>query len=163
MAKHSLSTWLDEYHDPTFRTASLILGDPDVASEVVQEAFLRTWRFRESFGPEASIRPWLYRAVVHCCQSRVEQRDPGQHDGVPVANMNDWSEDARLLTTMAGLPFHLKVPLVLRHFSELSEREIGLAIGRRSATVRSRLGEASRRLADALEAHTVDARQEVGR
>jgi DNA-directed RNA polymerase specialized sigma24 family protein len=37
---------------------------------------------------------------------------------------------------------------VLRYYADLSERDIALAIGRRPGTVKSRLHEARRRLAD---------------
>jgi DNA-directed RNA polymerase specialized sigma24 family protein len=40
------------------------------------------------------------------------------------------------------------VPVVLRYYADLSERDIALAIGRRQGTVKSRLHEARRRLAD---------------
>ncbi len=39
------------------------------------------------------------------------------------------------------------MPVVLRYYADLSERDIALAIGRRQGTVKSRLHEARRRLA----------------
>jgi RNA polymerase sigma-70 factor (ECF subfamily) len=39
------------------------------------------------------------------------------------------------------------VPVVLRYYADLSERDIARAIGRRQGTVKSRLHEARRRLA----------------
>jgi RNA polymerase sigma-70 factor (ECF subfamily) len=42
----------------------------------------------------------------------------------------------------------LRVPIVLRYYADLSERDIALAIGRRQGTVKSRLHEARRRLSD---------------
>jgi RNA polymerase sigma-70 factor (ECF subfamily) len=41
----------------------------------------------------------------------------------------------------------LRVPVVLRYYADLSERDIARAIGRRQGTVKSRLHEARRRLA----------------
>jgi RNA polymerase sigma-70 factor (ECF subfamily) len=49
---------------------------------------------------------------------------------------------------MKDLPAHLRVVVVLRYYAELSEREIAIAIGRKPGTVKSRLHEARRRLAD---------------
>ena len=48
---------------------------------------------------------------------------------------------------LADLPENLRVPLVLRFFAGLSEREIATAIQRRPGTVKSRLHEGRRRLA----------------
>ena len=46
------------------------------------------------------------------------------------------------------LPDHLRTVVVLRYWTGLSEREIATAIRRRPGTVKSRLHEARRRLAD---------------
>jgi predicted RNA polymerase sigma factor len=45
------------------------------------------------------------------------------------------------------LPDHLRVPVILRYWTGLSEHQIAQAIGRRPGTVKSRLHEARRRLA----------------
>ena len=53
---------------------------------------------------------------------------------------------------------HLRVVVVLRYYADLSEREIATAIGRRQGTVKSRLHEARRLLAEhpALRSETRD-------
>jgi len=53
-----------------------------------------------------------------------------------------------VLAALQRLPVSLRVPVVLRYYADLSERDIALAIGRRPGTVKSRLHEARRRLAD---------------
>ena len=52
-----------------------------------------------------------------------------------------------MLAALQQLPLSLRVPVVLRYYADLSERDIALAIGRRPGTVKSRLHEARRRLA----------------
>lgn len=47
---------------------------------------------------------------------------------------------------LARLPETLRVPVVLRYYAGLSEREIAIAIHRRPGTVKSRLHEARRLL-----------------
>ena len=53
-----------------------------------------------------------------------------------------------MLAALQRLPVSLRVPVVLRYYADLSERDIALAIGRRPGTVKSRLHEARRRLAE---------------
>jgi len=48
---------------------------------------------------------------------------------------------------LSRLPLSLRVPVVLRYYADLSERDIARAIGRRQGTVKSRLHDARRRLA----------------
>ena len=155
---NDLRSWLEDGYPRSVRTAYLILGNRPDAEDAVQEAFLRAWRFRESLSKEASIRPWLYRIVVNTCNSKLRKEIPLRgrtsndedltnvvvNDDVPsrIALSND------VLSALEDLPAHLRVVIVLRYYAELSEREIGIAIGRPHGTVKSRLHEARRRLGD---------------
>ena len=49
-----LEAWLDQSYAKAYRTAVLICGNPDDAREAVQDAFLRTWRFRDSLPADAT-------------------------------------------------------------------------------------------------------------
>ena len=162
MVEQKLEEWLEEGYVASFRTACLILGNRDDAEEAVQEAFLRAWRFRDSLSSVPSIRPWLYRVVVNSCYSKLRQeiphRDRRASDGplgtLPDADAGPDSVAERtmvaetVLSALQRLPVSLRVPVVLRYYADLSERDIALAIGRRPGTVKSRLHEARRRLAD---------------
>ena len=155
-----LDAWLTESYPTAYRTACLVLRSPADAEDAVQDAFLRVWRFRDAIPGGEGRRAWLYRVVVNACLSRLrgdkvwreraaddalaslpDQADP-QHD----------AEDAALARCLGDalqrLPEHLRMPVVLRYYSGLAEREIAIAIQRRPGTVKSRLSEARRRLAD---------------
>ena len=156
MVEHELAEWLDEGYVTSFRTACLILGNRADAEEAVQEAYLRAWRFRDSISDVPSIRPWLYRVVVNACYSKLRReiphRDRRAGDGplgtLPEADAGPDSVAETVLSALQRLPVSLRVPVVLRYYADLSERDIALAIGRRPGTVKSRLHEARRRLAD---------------
>jgi RNA polymerase sigma-70 factor, ECF subfamily len=162
MVEQDLETWLEQGYVPSFRTACLILGNRADAEEAVQEAFLRAWRFRASLASVPRIQPWLYRVVVNACYSKLRQeiphRDHRAGDG-PLAHIpgrgNDPDTMAQhsqvaetVLHALQQLPVSLRVPVVLRYYADLSERDIALAIGRRPGTVKSRLHEARRRLGE---------------
>ncbi len=156
-----LAEWLEEGYVPSFRTACLILGNRADAEEAVQEAFLRAWRFRDSLADVPSIRPWLYRVVVNSCYSKLRREIPHRDrrageeplahmaaEGVGPESSAEHSEVAdTVLAALSRLPLSLRVPVVLRYYADLSERDIARAIGRRQGTVKSRLHEARRRLA----------------
>ena len=160
--EQQLEEWLEEGYVASFRTACLILGNRSDAEEAVQEAFLRAWRFRDSLSSVPSIRPWLYRVVVNSCYSKLRQeiphRDrraddgPLEHMAARSAGPDSRAEDGEVAETVLAalqrLPLSLRVPVVLRYYADLSERDIAQAIGRRPGTVKSRLHEARRRLAD---------------
>jgi RNA polymerase sigma-70 factor (ECF subfamily) len=161
-ARTVLEGWLAEWYAPAYRTARLILSDPTDAEDAVQDAFLRLWRFRDSIPEGDSARAWLYRVVVNACFSRA--RSEGRATRNRAADASEWlgeiaerRDGPEELSTermtsqairdaVAALPEQLRIPLVLRYYSGLNEREIATAIHRRPGTVKSRLHEARRRL-----------------
>jgi RNA polymerase sigma-70 factor (ECF subfamily) len=156
-----LEEWLARDYAKAYRTACLVLRNPDDAEDAVQEAFLRVWRFRDAIPDGAGRTAWLYRVVVNACVSRIrsETARTGKDDGAEaLTGLADdapgpalAAERAQLAgtvgTALADLPEHLRIPLVLRFYAGLSEKEIATAIDRRPGTVKSRLHEARQRLA----------------
>jgi RNA polymerase sigma-70 factor (ECF subfamily) len=156
-----LGRWLATSYASAYRTACLILRNPADAEEAVQDAFLRVWRFRAAVPVGDGARPWLYRVLVNACCSKV-RHDASRRTHAGSPEMPDFPSDGPLPETaaaqtetaeavrqaLAALPEHLRVPVVLRYYAGLSEREIATAIRRRPGTVKSRLHEARRRLSD---------------
>jgi RNA polymerase sigma factor (sigma-70 family) len=152
-----LETWLRDDYARSFRTACLILGNRADAEEAVQEAFLRAWRFRASLSRGSDVRPWLYRVVVKICNSKLRKEIPHRDhrqrveelDGMPTDDVAErFVTESDLLTAVQSLPSQLRIVIVLRYFADLSERELATAIGKRPGTVKSRLHEARRLLAE---------------
>ena len=156
-----IEQWLKRDYATAYRTACLVLRDPIEAQDAVQEAFLRVWRFRDAIPAGDARKAWLYRVVVNACVSRIrsEKSRTGKDAGdlgletVPSTRPtpHDAAESSQLagdvVAALADLPESLRVPLVLRFYAGLSEKEIALAIDRRPGTVKSRLYDARQRLA----------------
>ena len=156
-----LEVWLKQDYGMAYRTACLVLRDPVEAQDAVQEAFLRVWRFRDAVPAGDARKAWLYRVVVNACISRIrsEKSRTGKDDGdlglETLPDPSDTPDDAfersqlasDVLAALAELPETLRVPLVLRFYVGLSEKEIAVAIDRRPGTVKSRLYDARQRLA----------------
>jgi RNA polymerase sigma-70 factor, ECF subfamily len=159
-AEGELDRWMEQWYAPAFRSACLILGSASDAEEAVQDAFLRMWRFRASMPSGEAARPWLFRVVMNSCYSlaRKEQRTKRHRDDrTDDADLADLARRpdelaiadeaaAMVRAALERLPEHLRIPVVLRYYACLSEKEIALAIHRRSGTVKSRLHEARRLL-----------------
>ena len=149
MVEQQLADWLEEGYVSSFRTACLILGNRSDAEEAVQDAYLRAWRFRDSLSAVPSIRPWLYRVVVNSCYSKLRREiphrdrragdEPLDHFPGPGVDPETRAEQGEVAETVLAalqqLPLSLRVPVVLRYYADLSERDIALAIGRRPGTV----------------------------
>jgi RNA polymerase sigma-70 factor (ECF subfamily) len=152
-----LGRWLEEGYAGSVRTAYLILGNRPDAEDAVQEAYLRAWKFRDSLATTSSFKPWLYRVVVNTCNSNLRKEIPhrdrrsGDDDLSTIAAIDDpvgrIAQSNDVAEALKDLPAHLRIVVVLRYYSDLSERDIAVIIGRQPGTVKSRLNEARRRLA----------------
>lgn len=155
-----LAEWLAAEYARAFRTACLILRNPADAEEAVQDAFLRVWRFRDAVPAGGGRNAWLYRVVVNASLSRLKSERPWRTrtSADELIEMPSASREpaqlaelsvlgAQVARSLASLPTHLRIPLVLRYYAGLTESEIATAIQRRQGTVKSRLHEAKQRLA----------------
>jgi len=154
-----LEAWLTAAYPRAFRTACLLLKSAPDAEDAVQEAFLRVWRFRDAIPGDDARQAWLYRVVVNACLSRLRGERRWRERGSdamladlaasadPQRDAEDAALGACLEAALQRLPEHLRVPVVLRYYSGLPEKDIAVAIHRRPGTVKSRLAEARRRLA----------------
>lgn len=51
-----------------------LLGSFEEAEDLVQEAFLRAWRRRETYAGRAPVRAWLYRIATNACLDALDKR-----------------------------------------------------------------------------------------
>ncbi|HKW48558.1 MAG TPA: sigma-70 family RNA polymerase sigma factor [Gemmatimonadaceae bacterium] len=145
--------------DDAYTLARHLLHDEHDAQDVVQEAYLRAWRFYASFrgGDE---RAWLLTIVRHCCYTWRRGRhhaervtfDEEQH-GMDASSFSaadsraiDESERENLAAALDRLPQEFREVLVLRELQELSYKEIARVTGVPVGTVMSRLARARDRL-----------------
>lgn len=162
-----LDDWLQRDYPTVYRTACLVLHDPHEAEGAAREAFLRLGRFRDVVPGGDARRARLYRAVVNACISRLrsesvrtvqDDADQGSLLAGEPSGSGQGAEPALIArrtqpavdvaAALYDLPERLRVPLVLRFCAGLSEKEIGVATQRRPGTIRTRLQDARRRLAN---------------
>jgi RNA polymerase sigma-70 factor (ECF subfamily) len=51
-----------------------MLGSFEDSEDLVQETFLRAWRWRESFEGRSSLRAWLYKIATNACLDALDKR-----------------------------------------------------------------------------------------
>lgn len=136
-------------HDRLVRLAWLLTSSPEVAHDVVHDAFAATHRrWAEVRDPAAYLRRSVVNGAAQHHRRRhrdlVVMRRHGPDDTATRP------EDEYLADAIAALPFRQQAIVVLRFWGGLSEADIAAAVGCRPGTVGPALTRALRRLRAAL-------------
>jgi RNA polymerase sigma factor (sigma-70 family) len=152
----TLSHVVDEHWTPLTRLATLLLGDRASAEDAVQDACEATWRLQPSLTDRDHLIAYLRTAVVNRCRSAGRRRrtvhrflaSVGAVDDAPPADVPVLAAetDPMVLAALAQLARRQREVLVLRYWSELSEREIAETLGIAPGTVKSTASDALTRL-----------------
>ena len=136
-----------EYERPIYNAAYRILGNPDDAADVTQVVFMKAFERLDQYNPEYKFFSWIYRIAVN---ESINQRNRSMHlqpledeQFTAVGNPED-SVDADQLADVlqAGLmelQEDYRVVVVLRHFSDMSYKDISGVLRIPEKTVKSRL------------------------
>lgn len=154
---------VEQNQNRIYSLALRMVGSPEDAADLAQEAFLSAWRGLENFQGEAAFSTWLYRLTSNACIDFL-RREKRKKAAGSVLYLDDTEEGATLDLPdyeadphrrlereevretiergMAALsPEHRKV-LSLREISGLSYAEIADILGLEEGTVKSRIARA---------------------
>jgi RNA polymerase sigma factor (sigma-70 family) len=147
----SLTLLYQQRYHRFLRVAEAILGDPELAHDVVQDAFARAIRGRSGFRGEGDLEAWVWRIVVNTARSAGREQPPPGAVLDEVAVTNGQARDPELRALVAALPERQRLVLFLRYYAELDYRQIAEAIDVQPGTVGATLHQAHAALRKALE------------
>ncbi len=146
-----------------------LVGSPEDAMDLSQEAFVRAYRARQRLDPERPFYGWLYQILRRLCFNFVRDRrsrreklgsatpwliaeagDRARRMG-PAESAERAEQVRKLHGAIETLPDREREVLVLKEFEGLRYREIAELIDIPIGTVMSRLYAARQRLAGAFE------------
>jgi RNA polymerase sigma-70 factor, ECF subfamily len=138
--------------------ATVVLGGTTDADDVVQTASERAWRAIASVDPERGFRAWFLRTVANTARHqrrarwrrrRAELRVADRPDGDVADPLDDRvtaHERDVVVAALNRLDAQDRLVIALRHFEQLSEREMVDVLDCPPGTVKSRLSRAMARL-----------------
>jgi len=148
----ALGKLFDRHRLMVYRTALAIANDPEAAADLLQDVFLRLYRFAERVDPCRPLEPWLYRVTTNLAYTYVKRR---QRWFSPLEDIAEWlvgskkqtphymaeidEESKQVQQAIASLPLQQRVVIVLYYINDLSLHEIAEIIGVPEGTVKSRL------------------------
>ena len=121
-------------YDPMVRLARGLVDGPEIAEEIVQEAFAKVFdRWSRLDQPGGYLRT----AVVNGARSELRKREVRRRIGLRPLYQPDPEEGDYLLDALNRLSNRQRTALVLRFYADMNEREIAQAMGVRPGTVKS--------------------------
>jgi RNA polymerase sigma-70 factor, ECF subfamily len=127
--------------------ARLILRDPELARDAVQEGFIRAWRHLPGLRDPERFDAWLHRLVIHSCidVTRRRRRRPMEVELTPIdgpATADIASEVANrelLDAALRRLDPEWRAVVVLHYFLGMPLPDVAATLGIPLGTAKSRL------------------------
>jgi RNA polymerase sigma-70 factor (ECF subfamily) len=159
----ALGALVRRHSEAVYRVALSIAGDPDLAQDVSQDAFLKAFRALRGFRGEAAFRTWLLTIAANTARGALRRqgrrRETDIDSAPPVAsqekapdeNAELSSESVRARRALARLPEKQRLSIQLRVDEGLSFREIGELIGSTEGAARVNYFHGIRKLREWME------------
>ena len=165
--------FVEKYQQPLFRLAMDLTGEWDEAEDLSQEVFIKAYHALPGFRGTAKVISWLYRIMMNTYIDSYRRKASRNEWGV--TKRGDREQTSVLDTLATSDPHHNPVRqttsrqiqedinqalkalapqqrsvFILRHYHDLSQKEIARIMGLSVGTVKSQLFRAIRRLQSEL-------------
>lgn len=96
----------ERHLDALYRSALRLTRKPEDAEDLVQETYLRAYRYRHRFQPGTNEKAWLFTILTNVFRNRLRRQPPPQEPiDVPERDFYIYEQLQR-----EGLPLHLMSP-----------------------------------------------------
>jgi RNA polymerase sigma-70 factor (ECF subfamily) len=141
-----------------------MVGSPDVAEEIAQDAFVRAYIHAEKYRTIARFSTWLYTIATNLVRNRFRKKkrlppilslffksdDDDEERAFDIPDKSPTPEESAagaelermIAVASAQIPPNYREPFLLREVNQLSYEEISAVTGLKLGTVRSRINRA---------------------
>src|SRR4029077_20027703 len=142
-------------YQPVYRTVLGICGDPAMAADLTQDAFVAAYRQQATFRGDVPIEAWLHRIAVNTALTGLRRRrvrwseplDPLRHDRTADAvDRGDPGDIVDVQRALQRLVPEQRAAVVLRYFHDFDYATIAEIMGTSQGNVGSMLSRALGRL-----------------
>lgn len=154
----SFALLLQRFRLPVYQFLNRMVQSPAVAEELAQEVFLRVYRARATYEPNAKFTTWLYRISAHLALNYLrdsrKERDHVRLDDAPeigrpvqVASSGSTIEETlvedyrvqRIRRAVGELPEKQRVAVLMHKYQEMNYRQIAELLDTSESAVKSLL------------------------
>ena len=135
-------------HEPLYRFAFSLAGNPDDAAELTQETYVRLLTKGRQLRDQAKVKPWLFTTLYRIFLGWKRQENRLVHleiysaqDELPplTPEMADEVDSRLAMDAALNVDEHYRAPLVLYYLQGFTYREIAQVLDLPIGTVMSRL------------------------
>lgn len=129
----------DEFHDAIFRHCYFHTFDRELAKDVLQEAFVKTWEYLAAGNDIDNVRAFLYRVATNLIINGVRKKketsldalqeegfDPGADDDM---HKRDFVQEERVMCMLKKIEEPYRTAVTMRYIEGLSPAEIADVTG----------------------------------
>lgn len=161
----SFDLLVERYQVRLFNYLYRLVGNPDEAEEIAQEAFVKAYIHAGKYKTIAKFSTWLYTIATNLVRNKMRSKsrapmifslwskgryDDGEEKPVDIVDperspderMNDAELSDVINRAIEKIPDRYRVSFVLREINQLSYEEIAAVTGLKLGTVRSRINRA---------------------
>ncbi len=149
----SLEAAYKAYADMLYRLALSYTGCGADAEDVLQEAFLKYYRFAPDFADEEHMRAWLIRVTVNCCHDhlrRLKRRGSVPLEDAAELAAEEQYEVRHVMCAVAALPEKYRACVVLHSLEGYTVEETAAALKLSVSAIKMRLSRAREMLRERL-------------
>ncbi len=174
---------VDTYSGPIYRLALKMLDNPQDAEDILQETFIKAFRYLKGFDGRSSVSTWLYRIATNEALMYLRRRQPeqisidepqesleGEQEPLQIV---DWccmpeqelmSAETRkhLDEAIDTLPHSLRIVFLLRDIEGLSTQEVAEVLSLSETAVKTRLSRARLRMREELSTYFAERMERQG-
>ena len=140
------------------RVAYLLTGDPELAQDLAQEAFVRLMGRLSSIGDDAVIASYLRRSIVNLARKHWRRlgherryvRRGGADPLPPIDAQPDLGGRDELWQALGVLTYRQRAAIVLRFYEDLSEGQTARVLGCAVGTVKSSVSRGLQRMREEM-------------
>ena len=153
-AERGAERLVTEYGDRLYAAATLLCHNGGDAEDLVFRTLAQAVNKIRQFKPEGDFFSWLYTILLNFHRMEARKNKPdivlvGSMQDLPQISDDEKNENAEEIQDMVHqLPPQIRETVVLKYFSGMSIEEIAATLGIPPGTVKSRLFNAKRILAD---------------
>ncbi len=154
----SFELLVDRYQRVLYNVSLRMLNSPEDAMDVTQTAFIKAYEKLDTYNSKYKFFSWIYKIMINESLNVLNRRKPldpvdsnlVSRDKTPDEEYQDNWMAERVQAAVANLPLDYRRLIVLRHFGNLSYRDMSGALDLPEKTVKSRLYTARQMLKDLL-------------